>query len=133
MRTPAASILSVIEVVTRSSLAYADAAERIGSGPLAIYFRQVADRRNHFAANLQAGTSSPSPTAIFPRMGSAPGGMDVEKRELLANLLRNEDTLLFRYSLALSQDVSHALMETLTEQFAAVGDAQERIRDLEAG
>jgi len=135
----ATPILTVIQVTDRSSRAYAAAAEGFRSDPLAVSLREIADRRLQFAAVLRAATQPGSPPANTPaprlhghrhRDWYTAHEFSAVQRTLLVNLVRSEDSVLFRYSLALAHDLPHSVLHILAEQFAEVGDNQDRIRAL---
>ena len=135
MRTTLTSVLSVIQVATRSSRAYADAAEHFGNAPLATNLREVSDRRLEFATVLMAAIRPTLQPQRFRHPSAHDWGdlsaLDRGQRQLLTNLVRSDDAVLFRYSLALSRDLPRAIFQILVDQFAEVGDIRDRIQAAE--
>ena len=132
MSSPTHPVESVIQVTARSSHAFAVAAEGFGDAPLATTLLAIASRRLAFASALLAvfRFEPPDPEAAPYRAGSwqGPSVLDEAHRRLLAGLLRTEEAVLFRYSLALAHDLPEPLVRILSEQFAEVGETHDNIQ-----
>lgn len=133
-------VKSIIEINIDSSKGFQTAAENIENADIAGYFRQCSTRRAQFADQLSRvvdvnGVDSPD-------SGSAKGTihrwwMDLRgtiqngnEHAVLAEAERGEDSIKGKYEEVLKKTAGSPLNAVLTDQYAAVKEAHDTIRDM---
>lgn len=133
-------VKSIIEINIDSSKGFQTAAENIENADIAGYFRQCSTRRAQFADQLSRvvdvnGVDSPD-------SGSAKGAihrwwMDLrgsiqngDEHAVLAEAERGEDSIKGEYEKVLKNTAGSPLNAMLTDQYAAVKETHDTIRDM---
>jgi uncharacterized protein (TIGR02284 family) len=133
-------VKSLIEINIDSSKGFQTAAENIENADIAGYFRQCSARRAQFAEQLKRvvdvnGTPSPD-------SGSAKGAMhrwwldlrgtiqNGDEHAVLAEAERGEDAIKHKYEDVLKKTAGSPLNAVLTDQYAAVKETHDTIRDM---
>ena len=129
-----ATLHSLIQAVYLSRRAYIRAAEGLDADALGGVFLLIAGQRTRFVDRLVAelqGRQVPGRCqAVGREAWNLEESLDSGQRALLRSLLVKEDAVLFRYSMAMSCDLPEGIMTMLAHQFAEVGEASDRVREL---
>ncbi len=133
-------VKSLIEINIDSSKGFQSAAEKIENADIAGYFRQCSARRAQFAEQLKRVVDVNGVNA--PDSGTAKGAIhrwwldlrgtiqNGDEHAVLAEAERGEDAIKGEYESVLKKTAGSPLNAVLTDQYAAVKEAHDTIRDM---
>ncbi len=133
-------VKSIIEINLDSSKGFESAAENIENADIAGYFRQCSARRAQFAEQLRRVVDVNGVDA--PDSGSAKGAVhrwwinmrgtiqNGDEHAILAEAERGEDSIKGEYEKVLKKTAGSPLNAMLTDQYAAVKETHDTIRDM---
>lgn len=133
-------VKSIIEINIDSSKGFQTAAENIENADIAGYFRQCSSRRSQFADQLSRvvdvnGVDSPDSGSVKGAIhrwwtdlrGTIQNG---DEHAILAEAERGEDSIKGEYEKVLKNTAGSPLNAMLTDQYAAVKETHDTIRDM---
>lgn len=133
-------VKSIIEINIDSSKGFQTAAENIENADIAGYFRQCSTRRAQFADQLSRvvdvnGVDSPDSGSVKGAIhrwwtdlrGTIQNG---DEHAILAEAERGEDSIKGEYEKVLKNTAGSPLNAMLTDQYAAVKETHDTIRDM---
>lgn len=133
-------VKSIIEINIDSSKGFQTAAENIENADIAGYFRQCSTRRAQFADQLSRvvdvnGVDSPDSGSVKGAIhrwwtdlrGTIQNG---DEHAILAEAERGEDSIKGEYEKVLKNTTGSPLNAMLTDQYAAVKETHDTIRDM---
>lgn len=133
-------VKSIIEINIDSSKGFQTAAENIENADIAGYFRQCSTRRAQFADHLSRvvdvnGVDSPDSGSVKGAIhrwwtdlrGTIQNG---DEHAILAEAERGEDSIKGEYEKVLKNTAGSPLNAMLTDQYAAVKETHDTIRDM---
>lgn len=133
-------VKSIIEINIDSSKGFQTAAENLENADIAGYFRQCSTRRAQFADQLSRvvdvnGVDSPDSGSVKGAIhrwwtdlrGTIQNG---DEHAILAEAERGEDSIKGEYEKVLKNTAGSPLNAMLTDQYAAVKETHDTIRDM---
>lgn len=133
-------VKSIIELNTDASEGFQKAADQIENADIAGYFRQCSSRRAQFAEQLKRVVQLNDEDA--PQSGTAKGKLhrwwldirgtiqDGDEHAILAEAERGEDAIKQEYEEVLKGTAGSPLNAVLSDQYAAVKETHDTIRDM---